>query len=349
MIRKIYINRNWFYYQIHFETLPNILKDNAILSKRLQGDNTITSNAWNGLDYISLSKKDKNYIWKSSYRRFISPSYAFIFNGIEAIETEYVEDDYEYYRLISNLSSNKRYSIYEDEYQIKNKISLDKVIGIKIPNVDINHYPREFHDRKDCAIDEFLKIIDGKMQVPFIDIDNELQIDRKDIKRYLLERWDDKMNFKEIIHILQLGQKTIATMESCTGGGVVNAITNCEGASEVLKFSAVTYSNEYKVKMGVPKEVIDKYTVYSMETAIEMSKAISSFANSNYGIGITGKLNKSDPNNPCGDDNTVYICIYDRDNDKFYKEKMTVNKESRALNKEHIIDKIITMLLDIIK
>ena len=188
MIRKIYINRNWFYYQIHFETLPNILKDNAILSKRLQGDNTITSNAWNGLDYISLSKKDKNYIWKSSYRRFISPSYAFIFNGIEAIETEYVEDDYEYYRLISNLSSNKRYSIYEDEYQIKNIIGLDKVIGIKIPNADINHYPREFHDRKDCAIDEFLKIIDGKMQVPFIDIDNELQIDRKDIKRYLLER-----------------------------------------------------------------------------------------------------------------------------------------------------------------
>ena len=58
------------------------------------------------------------------------------------------------------------------------------------------------------------------------------------------------MNFKEIIHILQLGQKTIATMESCTGGGVVNAITNCEGASEVLKYSAVTYSNEYKVKMG---------------------------------------------------------------------------------------------------
>ena len=51
------------------------------------------------------------------------------------------------------------------------------------------------------------------------------------------------MNFKEIIHILQLGQKTIATMESCTGGGVVNAITNCEGASEVLKYSAVTYSN----------------------------------------------------------------------------------------------------------
>ena len=38
------------------------------------------------------------------------------------------------------------------------------------------------------------------------------------------------MDFKEIIHILQKERKTIATMESCTGGGVANAITNCEGA-----------------------------------------------------------------------------------------------------------------------
>ena len=42
MIRKIKINPNWLYHQIHFEKMPNILKNNAILSKRLQGDNTIT-------------------------------------------------------------------------------------------------------------------------------------------------------------------------------------------------------------------------------------------------------------------------------------------------------------------
>ena len=86
------------------------------------------------------------------------------------------------------MSFDKRYSVYEDEYQVKDKIAIDKVIGIKIPDTNIKHYPREFYDRKDCAIDEFLNIIDGKLQVPFIDIDNELQIDKKDIKKYLLER-----------------------------------------------------------------------------------------------------------------------------------------------------------------
>ena len=45
---------------------------------------------------------------------------------------------------------------------------------------------------------------------------------------------------QEVINVLTKLNKTIATMESCTGGGVVNAITNIEGASEILKFSAVT-------------------------------------------------------------------------------------------------------------
>lgn len=152
------------------------------------------------------------------------------------------------------------------------------------------------------------------------------------------------MNFKNIIHKLQLRQLTIATMESCTGGGVANAITNMEGASEVFKFSAVTYCNEYKIKMGVTKDVIDKYTVYSMETAKEMAKNISLFANSNYGVGITGKLNKKDEHNDTGSDNIVYISIYDKDNDKFYNETITVTENERYRNKQEIIDKIILMM-----
>ena len=88
------------------------------------------------------------------------------------------------------------------------------------------------------------------------------------------------MNFKIIVEKLYKVSKTVSTMESCTGGGVANAITNVEGASEVLKYSAVTYSNEFKIKMGVSGDIIDKYSVYSMETAEEMSKNISKFTDS---------------------------------------------------------------------
>ena len=153
---------------------------------------------------------------------------------------------------------------------------------------------------------------------------------------------------KEIIEDLINKNKTIATMESCTGGGVVNAITNIEGASEVLKFSAVTYSNEFKIKMGVKANMIEKYTVYSIETAMEMSKNISLFTNSSYGIGITGKLNRQDKNNKFGLDNKVYISIYDKELDKFYNYDVIVTKKTRKENKQMIIDFIILKLKDII-
>ena len=153
---------------------------------------------------------------------------------------------------------------------------------------------------------------------------------------------------KEVIEKLTKLNKTISTMESCTGGGVVNAITNIEGSSEVLKFSAVTYSNEYKIKMGVDKDIIDKYTVYSMPVANEMSKKISEFTNSDYGIGITGKLNRVDTNNPYGQDNIVYISIYDKEKNKFYNYTIEVTEKSRRENKELIINLITNELLKIL-
>ena len=142
--------------------------------------------------------------------------------------------------------------------------------------------------------------------------------------------------------------KTIATMESCTGGGVANAITSVEGSSAIIKFSAVTYSNEYKIKMGVSEEVIDKYSVYSMETAIEMSTNIAKFANSNYGVGITGKLNRADVNNLHGDDSTIYVSVYDSDNDKYYNKELKAIRDNRKDNKDLVIEEVVNILLDIL-
>ena len=154
---------------------------------------------------------------------------------------------------------------------------------------------------------------------------------------------------KEIVDLLIDKKKTISTMESCTGGGVANAITNIEGASEILKFSAVTYSNEFKMKMGVSKDVIEKYSVYSMETAKEMSLNISKFTNSDFGVGITGKLNRVDKDNPFGEDNIVFISIYDKENNTYKTSKVEATKSSRKDNKELVIKEIKRMLLEVIK
>lgn len=155
---------------------------------------------------------------------------------------------------------------------------------------------------------------------------------------------------KEVINLLNKQNKTIATMESCTGGGIANAITSIPGASEVLKFSAVTYSNEYKIKMGVSAEIIDKYTVYSMETAMEMSKKISDFANADVGVGVTGKINREDINNKGGDDSKIFISIYDRQESKYHNFSLFANAQlGREQNKLEIISFITKQLVDILK
>lgn len=157
------------------------------------------------------------------------------------------------------------------------------------------------------------------------------------------------MDFKRIVKKLIEDKKTISTMESCTGGGVANAITNIEGASSVLKFSAVTYSNEFKIKMGVSKEIIDKYSVYSIETAHEMALNISKYTSSDYGIGITGKLNRADENNNYGKDNEVFISIYDKENNKYFDSDIKVTENNRDLNKEIVLEEIISSLSNILK
>ena len=143
--------------------------------------------------------------------------------------------------------------------------------------------------------------------------------------------------------------KTISTMESCTGGAIANSITNIPDASKVIKFSAITYSNEYKIKFGVDSLLIDKYSVYSMEVAHSMAKNISNYANSNYGVGVTGKLKKFDNDNPYGEDDIVYLSIYDSFNNKYYDEKIKLNFDTREDNKKQIIEVFIKNMLNILE
>ena len=155
--------------------------------------------------------------------------------------------------------------------------------------------------------------------------------------------------FTKIVNELIDKNKTIATMESCTGGALASEITNIPGASDILKFSAVTYSNEYKIKMGVSEDIIDKYSVYSMETAIEMAKNIQYFAHSDYGIGITGKINRSDKANELGDDSKVFICVYEKEKDEVYKLELEVIPNiDRKINKDYIVQNVGNFLLDLL-
>ncbi len=152
----------------------------------------------------------------------------------------------------------------------------------------------------------------------------------------------------KVVNKLIKNKETISSMESCTAGYFATTITNVDGSSNVLKFSAITYSNEYKIKMGVKKETIDKYSVYSFETTHEMSKCISDYTKSTYGVGISGMINRFDEFNPGGKNNQIFATIYNKKNKKYYDIKIICPNKKRIECKEFIVNKVLEKLNEII-
>lgn len=92
--------------------------------------------------------------------------------------------------------------------------------------------------------------------------------------------------------------RTVTLMESATGGFIASLITDTEGSSGAFRGSYVTYSNEAKIKCGVRRSVIDRYSVYSRECALEMARACRAAYGADIGIGVTGTMGNRDPENP---------------------------------------------------
>lgn len=147
---------------------------------------------------------------------------------------------------------------------------------------------------------------------------------------------------KETLDKMTSLHHTLSTMESCTGGGLASVITNVPGASEVFHFSAVTYSNEYKTKMGVDPRIIERFGVYSIETSKAMAKAICLTTGSDIGIGISGNLNFVDPLENKG--GIVYFSIYQLIEKKFYSKVVTIKNPKREESKKAVINVIIDTL-----
>lgn len=104
--------------------------------------------------------------------------------------------------------------------------------------------------------------------------------------------------YRKLTKLLIERKMTITTMESATSGQIASLITDTEGSSAVLKGAFVTYCNEAKMMQGVPAEILEKYTVYSRETAEAMASACARTYEANIGVGVTGTMGNVDPENP---------------------------------------------------
>lgn len=82
---------------------------------------------------------------------------------------------------------------------------------------------------------------------------------------------------------------TLATAESCTGGGVAARITSIAGSSDYFLGGIVTYSNTAKVNMlGVSEETLESRGAVSAECAREMAEGARRAFGVDLAVSTTG-------------------------------------------------------------
>ena len=166
-----------------------------------------------------------------------------------------------------------------------------------------------------------------------------------DMENTLLKEAHD--NYRKLTTFLIENNLTITTMESCTSGLIASFITDIDNSSKVFQGAAVTYSNNAKIAQGVSAETIEKYGVYSKETAIDMAKTAKKNFDTDIAVGITGSLGIADPNNSDSTPGEVYFAIDYLDQDVFYIE--VKNQGSKFLNKVYTANRVCLELLNILE
>lgn len=152
---------------------------------------------------------------------------------------------------------------------------------------------------------------------------------------------------KDVVETLRKKGLFLTAMESCTGGGLANEITNISGASNVIKGSFVAYSNEQKIALGVPKEIIDTHTVYSLETAEAMAKAaLEKSIQADISVGITGSITRKDPNNDNSVPGEVYIAI--ASHEAVTSQAFIFTQGDRSEIKDQAIGEALQMILSVV-
>ena len=100
----------------------------------------------------------------------------------------------------------------------------------------------------------------------------------------------------------------LTTAESCTGGGISEAITAVSGSSQWFEFGFVTYANSAKQQLlGVSKQTLDQYGAVSEQVVEQMAQGAIRQSRADYAIAVSGIAGPEGgtEDKPVG---TVWVC-----------------------------------------
>ena len=136
----------------------------------------------------------------------------------------------------------------------------------------------------------------------------------------------------DVIKILQ--GKTLATAESCTGGGIGAALTAVPGSSAVYKGGIISYTNEVKERLlGVPAEMLEAYGAVSVPVAQAMAEGARKALQTDIAVSVTGLAGPGgdEYGNPVG---TVFIGYADAN--KSYAKEYHFSGDREAVRQQAV-------------
>ena len=87
----------------------------------------------------------------------------------------------------------------------------------------------------------------------------------------------------------RLAGKTLATAESCTGGGIGALLTAIPGSSTVYKGGIISYCNDVKAKvLKVSQEDLERYGAVSAPVALQMAMGGRRALQADVCVSVTG-------------------------------------------------------------
>lgn len=89
--------------------------------------------------------------------------------------------------------------------------------------------------------------------------------------------------------VLQREGAQVSTAESCTGGGIAEAITRIAGSSAWFEAGFVTYSNLQKTRqLGVPEPLFDQVGAVSREVVEAMARGAQQNSGARFSVAVSG-------------------------------------------------------------
>jgi nicotinamide-nucleotide amidase len=110
---------------------------------------------------------------------------------------------------------------------------------------------------------------------------------------------------------LQALNAQVSTAESCTGGGIAEAITRIAGSSAWFEAGFVTYSNQQKTRqLAVPAELFSQVGAVSCEVVSAMARGVQASSGARFAVAVSGVAGPDGgtPDKPVG---TVWLAWAD--------------------------------------